>query len=118
MKELAITNAAALTARVICKNEKTVCRWFVAIIRFLHTTNAPTEEDMQALPDDLDPPIQEKRKKTVVFFHDERIFQSNEDQNSQMGVPGTKVIMPKSRGSGIMISDFIDEHNGFLSLTA
>ena len=83
-------------------------------IGFLHFTNAPTEQARQALPEDVDPPILERREKTVVFFHDETTFQSNEDQTLQWGVKGSK---PKSRGAGIMVSDFIDEHNGFLSLT-
>ena len=34
-----------------------------------------------------------------------------------MGSKGTKVIRPKSEGSGIMISDFICEQSGYLSLT-
>ena len=86
-------------------------------IGFLYFTNAPTEQTRQAVPEDVDPPIQERRGKTVVFFHDETTFQSNEDQTSQWGVKGTKVMKPKSRGAGIMTSDFIDEHSGFLSLT-
>jgi hypothetical protein len=100
----------------VIESRKTFLRKMVKI-GFLHFTNAPTEEAKQALPDDLDPPIQERREKTVVFFHDETTFQSNEDQSSQWGVHGTKVMRPKSKGAGIMISDFIDEHNGFLSLT-
>ena len=46
-------------------------------IGFLHFTNAPTDRARQALPEDVDPPILEKREKTVVFFHDETTFQSN-----------------------------------------
>ena len=30
---------------------------------------------------------------------------------------GEKMMKPKSKGAGIMVSDFIDEHNGFLALT-
>ena len=30
---------------------------------------------------------------------------------------GTSVMLPKSKGSGIMLSDFIEERNGFLCLT-
>ena len=37
---------------------------------FLHFTNAPTEDAMRALPD-VDGPTNERRLKTVVFFHDE-----------------------------------------------
>ena len=33
------------------------------------------------------------------------------------GEHGQCVLKPKSRGSGIMVSDFIDEHNGYLRLT-
>ena len=33
------------------------------------------------------------------------------------GEQGQCVLKPKSRGSGIMVSDFIDEHNGYLRLT-
>ena len=33
------------------------------------------------------------------------------------GEQGQCVLKPKSHGSGIMISDFIDEHNGYLRLT-
>ena len=29
----------------------------------------------------------------------------------------TKVLKPKSRGPGIMVSDFIDERNGYMHLT-
>lgn len=85
-------------------------------VGFLHFTNAPTEEAQKALPDDIDPPTLDKREKTVVFFHDESTFQSNEDQNLQWGVKGTKTIKPKGKGAGIMISNFIDEHYGFLAL--
>ena len=76
-----------------------------------------SEKARQALPEDVDPPIRERREKTVVFFHDETTFQSNEDQSTQWGLKGTKMMTPKSRGSGIMVSDFVDEHNGFLALT-
>lgn len=84
---------------------------------FLHFTNAPTEQAGQALPEDIEPPILERREKTVVFFHDETTFQSNEDQTLQWGLKGTKAMKPKSKGAGIMVSDFVDEHSGFLSLT-
>ena len=83
---------------------------------FLHFTNAPTEDAMRALPD-VDGPTNERRLKTVVFFHDESTFMSNEDQPTQWGMKGEKMLKPKSKGAGIMVSDFIDEHNGFLALS-
>ena len=42
---------------------------------------------------------------------------SNEDQTTQWGIKGEKMLKPKSKRSGIMVSDFIDEHNGFLALS-
>ena len=86
-------------------------------IGFIHFTNAPTESAQNALPTDIDPPSLDRRSKTVVFFHDESTFSANEDQNVMWGVGGQKMIKPKSRGAGIMVSDFIDEFDGFLALT-
>lgn len=84
-------------------------------IGFLHFTNAPTEEAQKAIPEDIDPPPLEKRSKTVLFCHDESTFQCNDDQTLQWGLKGSKMIKPKSKGAGIMVSNFIDEHNGFLA---
>ena len=72
----------------------------------LHFTNAPTKQAGRALPEDVEPPVLERREKTVIFFHDETTFQSNGDQTLQW-----------PRGTGIMLSDFIDEKIGFLCLT-
>ena len=84
---------------------------------FLHFTNAPTEDAVKALPADIDSPTNERRTKTVIFFHDESTFIANEDQPTQWGMKGEKMMKKKSKGAGIMVSDFIDEHNGFLALT-
>ena len=69
-----------------------------------------------AIPTDINLPTLEKRSKTVVFYHDESTFNANNDQNLKWGVKGEKMIKPKCKGAGIMISDFIDEHQGFLAL--
>ena len=61
--------------------------------------------------------LAEERAKTVLFFHDESTFHVNKDQPFQWGKKGTYMLRPKSKGSGIMISDFIDERNGYLVLT-
>ena len=83
---------------------------------FLNEHNAPTELAKQALPTDLECPSS-ILDKTVVIFHDESTFQANDDQPTLWAEKGTNVIRPKSRGSGIMISDFIEETNGYLALT-
>ena len=84
---------------------------------FLNLENAPTDEAKQALPTDLECPSQAILDKTIVFFHDKSTFQCNDDQPTFWGTKGTHIIKPKSKGSGIMVSDFIDEHNGYLALT-
>jgi len=52
-----------------------------------------------------------------LFFHDESTFNANEDQHYQWGVKGQHMLWPKSKGAGIMVSDFVNEHNGYLALT-
>ena len=56
-------------------------------------------------------------KKLVTIFHDESTFQSSEDQRFMWSQPDQSTIKPKSRGSGRMVSDFIEEHAGYLRLT-
>ena len=61
--------------------------------------------------------VLDQQDKTVVFFHDESTFSSNEDQSIMWGEKGQKMIKPKSKGAGIMVSDFIDELHGFLAFS-
>lgn len=89
----------------------------MAGIGFLNPLCAPTESAKNALPSDLEYSRPDLLEKTVVLFHDETTFQSNEDQTTLWASKGTKCILPKSRGSGIMISDFISEKDGYLGLT-
>ena len=53
----------------------------------------------------------------VLIFHDESIFHSNDDQRWMWGEKGKIILKPKGQGRGIMVSDFIDEHNGYLAFT-
>ena len=65
-----------------------------------------------------EPPAQPSdKKKLVLIFHDESIFHSNDDQGWMWGEKNKIVIKPKGQGRGIMVSDFIEEHNGYLRLT-
>lgn len=89
----------------------------LAEIGFVHPDQAPTPESARAFPSDVPLQSTEVRNKTVVFFHDESIFHANEDQHFQWGIKGDHMIRPKSKGSGIMVSDFVDERNGYLALT-
>ena len=84
---------------------------------FLNRENAPTPEAKLALPEDLDTPPAEVLAKTIVLFHDESTFQANDYERTQWGTKNDHMLVPKSRGAGIMISDFISEEDGYLCLT-
>ena len=79
---------------------------------FLNPSNAPTEEAKAALPADFSSPDPVVIDKTVVLFHDETAFQSNEDQLTLWAEKETSIMRPKSKGNGIMVSDFISEQHG------
>ena len=89
----------------------------MAKIGFVHPDHAPTPKSARTFPTDVSLPSTEARGKTVVFFHDESIFNANEDQHYQWGKKGEYMLRPKSKGTGIMVSDFVDQIHGYLSLT-
>ena len=84
---------------------------------FLHPDQAPTPDAQKAFPTDVPLASSAARSKLVVIFHDESIFNANDDQTQQWGVKGEGMLRPKSKGSGIMVSDFIEERAGYLALT-
>jgi hypothetical protein len=47
-------------------------------------------------------------QKLVLIFHDKSIFSTNEGHGPQ----------PKTKGAGIMVSDYIEEHDGSLKLSS
>ena len=62
---------------------------------------------------DLECPPDKQIAKTVVIFHDESTFQANDDQTTFWGAKDMTILRPKSKGASIMVSDFIEEHNGY-----
>ena len=80
---------------------------------FLNKTNAPTPEAAESLPTDLESPSEEQVAKTIVIFHDESTFQANNDQMKFWGAKDMTFLQPKSKGAGIMVSNFIEEQNGY-----
>ena len=84
---------------------------------FLAAEFAPSLEAKSAFPTDIDEPSPERREKNIFIFHDESTFNANDDEALQWGRPESQIIRPKSRGSGIMVSDFITEKDGYLCLT-
>lgn len=59
----------------------------------------------------------EASKRLVLIFHDESIFHANESQSVMWAEEGKVPIRPKSLGRGLMISDFVTEHDGLLKLS-
>ena len=54
------------------------------------------------------------KKKLILIYHDESIFHSNDDQGWTWAEKWGQKIKPKGQGKGIMVSDFIEEYNGYL----
>ena len=55
--------------------------------------------------------------KKMIIYHDESICNTNEGQTWMWGEEDRPAILPKTKGSGIMVSDFLEEHGGYLQLT-
>ena len=93
-------------------------QWQLVAGGFLSTESAPGLEAHSAFPSDIDPPSPEHRgKKNLFIFHDETTFNANDDESLQWGTPENQIICRKSHGSGMMVSDFITEKDGYLHLT-
>ena len=56
-------------------------------------------------------------KRLVIIYHDESSFHSNEGQSWQWAEEDKLALRPNSQGRGLMVSDFIDEHSGYLGLS-
>ena len=54
---------------------------------------------------------------TIFWFHDESTYNANDDQTTVWKDDTMQVIKPKGRGSGIMVSDFIEERDGYLAVS-
>ena len=77
----------------------------------LESTHAPHQ------PTSDEPPLEPSdRRKLVLLFHDESTFHSNDNQGWMWAEKGKQLIKPKSQGRGIMVSDFVNKHNGYLCL--
>ena len=60
------------------------------------------------------PHLQEGQRPLIRVVHDESTFHANCDQSYFWGDESTNVLRQKSLGAAIMVSDFIDEVNGFM----
>ena len=93
---------------------------YVKRIRSLEASHLPVP-----LPDDANPREEQPgyssqlhaAKKIVLIYHDETTFQTNDDEKWAWGEKGQIFLRKKGRGAGIMISDFIEEYDGYLRTT-
>lgn len=99
----------------VVKYRSKFLRKMVAVF-FWNEQNAPTSEAKQALPSDLESPPADTVAKTIILFHD-KTFQANDYEHTQWGTKDNQMLVPKSKGPGIMIPDFISEQDGFLQLS-
>ena len=95
-----------------------VVRHRTKLLKILHDLHA----SHRPLPRCSDDPTRvrleedEEKKELLIIYHDESIFNTNEGQTWMWGESERPAILPKTKGSGIMVSDFVEEHGGFLKL--
>ena len=58
----------------------------------------------------------EDDEKNIVWFHDESACNTTEDTPTLWGEKEKLPIKPKGRGSSIMVSEFIEERDGYLQV--
>ena len=91
-------------------------REYLDVMKDLRDTHLPPPLPSDERPT-TPPPDAETRKKLVLIYHDESIFNTNEGQQWFWGTGDEPYIQPKTKGAGIMVSDFVDQHNGYLQLS-
>ena len=93
-----------------------VSKEFLQIIEKIESEHLPPPScDDEPLTENVDNNM--NSKKLIIIFHDESTFHANDDQNVMWAEKGMKPVKPKSQGAGIMVSDFIEEYDGWLKLS-
>ena len=82
-------------------------------VKTTHPSPPPRSNERPPTPS----PDAEMRKKLVLLYDDESIFNSYEGQIWMWAAQGTPAIQPKTKGAGVIVSDFVDLHRGYLQLT-
>ena len=75
----------------------------IADLKSSHKPPPPCSDEMAPIPS----PDAEFQKQLVLIYHDESIFNTNEGQTWLWAMEGTPIIQPKTKGSGIMVSDLL-----------
>ena len=69
---------------------------------------------MTLVPEGIRPEFEDNEKHLIHVAHDESTFYSNADQSRYWCDGHNQVLKQKSLGASIMVSDFVDELNGYL----
>lgn len=85
----------------------------MADLRQAHKPPPLYSDDAPRVCDEAD----EDKKTLVLIYHDETIINSNEGQSWMWAEKDHPAILPKTKRSGIMVSDYINEHRGYLTLS-
>ena len=80
---------------------------------FLNRNNTPNEEVAQLLPTVT---VLPEERDTIFWSHNESSYNANDDQLTMWKDDTMQVMRPKGRGAGLMVSDFIEERDGYLSI--
>ena len=96
-----------------CADVHVVASFRRSSVNCTHLPPPPCSDERAAIP----PPDAETRETLVPVFHDESIFNTNEGQTWMWANEDPPILQPKTKGSGIMVSDFSDEHSGYLKLS-
>ena len=86
----------------------------MSTLGFLHASNAPNEAAAELVKDVA---LDKEWENTIYWFHDESTFNANDDQVTMWKDETMQIIKPKGRGAGLMVSDFIEERDGYCALT-
>ena len=86
----------------------------MATLGFLLASNALNDKSAAVVKDVK---FATNYENTIFWYHDESTFNANDDQASMWKNETMQVIKPKGRGAGLLVSDFIEERDGYLALT-
>lgn len=75
-----------------------------------HLPPSPCSDERAATP----PPDAESRKTLVLTYHDKSIVNMYEGQTQMWATEDTPILQPKTKGSGIMVNDFIEQYSVFV----
>ena len=81
----------------------------MASLRETHTAPPPCSDE---------PRVEETedKKKLVLIYHDESIY-NNEGQTCTWGEEERPALLPKTKGGGVMVLEFVTEYDDYLALS-